>query len=101
MDDGPHRDHLLDRIDAHVLQAQLPNEGELLVDQLLPQVTEVEMDVVSVRPFERAALLLLLDEGLGESVAPAQLHRAPHPSRLWPAQVVILEVTIAVLVQEP
>src|SRR3989442_854093 len=61
----------------------------------------VRIDVVSVRPFERAALLLLLDEGLGESIARAQLHGAQHRSGLGLAQVVILEVTIAVLVQEP
>src|SRR5207247_872993 len=73
----------------------------LPLDHLLPQVAHVEVDVVAVRSFERAPLLLLLDEGLGEPVAGTQLHGPEHGLRLRLAQVVVSEIAVAVLVEEP
>ena len=55
------RNHLVDRVEVDVLGAQFADEGKFLINQLRPQVADGEMDVVAIRPFERAALLLLLD----------------------------------------
>src|SRR5262245_18805917 len=93
--------HFFDRIEVHVLQAQFPDERKLLVDDLGAQVAEIQMDVVSVWSFERASLFLFLDESLGQPIAGAQLHGTQH--RLWfrLAQVVVLQIAIAVLVEQP
>ena len=41
--DRANRNHLLDRIDAHILQAQFPDQWKLLVDDFA-KVAQVEMD---------------------------------------------------------
>src|SRR5207247_1786461 len=73
VDDGADGNRLLDRIDVLVLEAQLPDEGELRVDHLCSQVAEVQVNVMAVWAFERAPLLLLLDERLREPIARAEL----------------------------
>ena len=87
---------------SHVLEAQLPDERDLLVDQLLSQVADVQVDVVPVRALERAPLLLLLDEGTARAgpAGPSSMERSTGLG-VGLAQVVVLEIAVAVLVEEP
>ena len=81
--DRPHRDQLLDRIEVLVLQAQLADERDLRVDDLLAQVTQVEVHHRAVRRLDRAPLLQLLHERLRQPVARPQLHASAAPA--WAA----------------
>src|SRR5688500_2732779 len=63
-------------------------------------MAEVEMDNGSVRRVDRPSLLVYLHEGMREPVARTELHAAEHGFRLRLAEIVILEVTIPVLVDE-
>ena len=101
MDDRSHGNHLVDRIQIGILQAQLPHERQLLVDDLLADLADVETDVGAVRPLVRTPLLELLDECLGQAIPGPELHRPQH--RLWlrPAEVVVLQIPVAVLVHQP
>src|SRR2546426_4440292 len=56
---------------------------------------------MAVRAFERAPLLLLLDERLREPIARAELHGAQHRLGLGLSEVVVLKEAVAVLVEEP
>ena len=94
-------DELLDGVDALVLQAQLAHHRELGVDQLLAEVPQVEMNDRSVRRFDRPTLLDFMHEGLGQPVPRSELHAAQHRRWLRLAQVVVLEVAVAVLVEQP
>src|SRR5271166_504079 len=60
---------------------------------------QVEVHHVAVRCLDRAPLLLFLHEGLRQAVAWSQLHRAQHRLGLWSPEVVILQITVAILVQ--
>src|SRR5215813_9813521 len=95
-----HWDHLLDRINALILQTQLAHEWNLRVDLFLAQMADVEVDDVAVWGFDGAALFVLLDEGLRQAVARPELHRTQHGLRLRLAEVVILQVAVAVLVEQ-
>src|SRR6266705_4082529 len=70
----PYGDGLVDRVEAHVLLRELADHRELGVDRRLAEVAEVEAEILSVRPVERAARLHLLDHGPGEDVPRAELH---------------------------
>ena len=96
-----HRNQFVHRVQVGVLQTQLAHERQLLVDHLLAYLADVQVDVVAVRPFQRASPLLLLDERLRQPVARAELHRPQHRLRLRLAEVVVLQVTVAVLVHQP
>ena len=63
--DRPDRDQLPHRIDPLVLQAELPDEGELGRYDLLAEMAQVQVDDRTVRAVDRLALLDLLDERLG------------------------------------
>ena len=70
-----HRNQLVHRIQIGVLQTQLAHERKPLVDHLLANLSDVEIDVVTVRPLQRAAPVLLLNERLRKPVARTELHR--------------------------
>ncbi len=71
--DGAAGDRFLDRVDVVELDADLADEGEMLVDPFRPQVPQVEVDVIeAVRPFEPAPLLDLDHLGAGDEVARSQ-----------------------------
>src|SRR5207245_11100725 len=78
MDDRPHRYELLNRIDVLVLQAQLAHKRQPSVDHFFAHVAKIKMDDWSVWSSRRAALLHLLDEGLGETIAGPEFHIAQH-----------------------
>ena len=101
VDDRADRDQLVHGVDPLVLQAQLPHEGQLGVDEVRAEVAEVEVDHRTPRRVRRTTLRDLVDEGLRQPVARAELH-APQ-LRLWRrcAEVVVLEVAVAVLVDQP
>src|SRR2546428_12840096 len=96
----PDGDRLMDRVDADVVPRQLPDEGEILVNQLLPEVPEVQVDVVAVGPFERPPLLMLLDMAARKDISRPQFHLAMHRRVRRRTESVILEVSVAVLVLE-
>src|SRR5688572_5630555 len=54
-----------------------------------------------VRRFDRPPLLDFLHEGLRQPVPGSELHAAEHWCGLRGAQVVVLEVAVAVLVEQP
>src|SRR3989442_8638897 len=96
----PDGDRLMDRVDADVVPRQLPDEGEIFVDQLFPEVPEVQVDVVAVGSFERPPLLMLLDVAAREDISRPQFHLAMHRRVRLRTEPVILEVSVAVLVLE-
>ena len=99
--DRADRDQLVHGVDALVLQAQLPNEGKLGVDELRAEMAQVEVDDRTPGRVRRTTLLDLVDERLREPVARTELHAAQLRSRGRLAEVVVLEVAVAVLVQQP
>ena len=80
--------------------AELPDERDSGVDLLFSQMPEIEIDDVTVRTFDRASSFLFLDEGLGQTVARTQFHRAQDRFGLGFAQIVILQVTISIFVDQ-
>jgi hypothetical protein len=101
VDDWPHRHELGDGVDVLVLQAQLAHERELAVDELRTEMAQVEVHYRAVWRFDDPALLRLVDKGLGEPVTRAELHAAQHWRRARRAEVVVLQVAVAVLVEQP
>jgi hypothetical protein len=99
--DRPDRDQLVHRVEALVQPAQLAHLRQPGLDQLLPEVAQVEIHDRAVRGVHRAALLLLMDERLGQPVPRTELHAAQHRGGRGRAQVVILQVAVAVLIQQP
>ena len=59
------------------------------------------MDDRPVRRLDRPALLDFVHEGLRQSVAWSELHAAQHRGGLGLARVVVLEVAVSVLVEQP
>src|SRR5713101_8777042 len=55
----PDRDWLVDRVNAHILLRQLLHKGKLLLDNFLPQMSQVQMQVAPVGTVEGPALLNL------------------------------------------
>ena len=100
MHDGANGDRLIHGIDTDVVLRQLPNEGQVLVDQLLSEVPQVEVDVVPVGALKRAPLLVLLHVAAGEDVARPELHLAVDRLVRRRAEAVVLEIPVAVLVLE-
>src|SRR5438093_12988518 len=94
MNDGPHRYEFLNRIDVLVLQTQLAHKRQPTVDHFFAHVAKIKMDDWSVWSSRRAALLHLLDEGLGETIAVAELHVAQHRLVRRSAVVVFLMVAV-------
>jgi hypothetical protein len=64
-------------------------------------VSQVEMNDGPVRRLDRPALLNFVYEGLGQPVAWSELHAAQYRRGLWLAQVVVLEIAVAVFVEQP
>src|SRR5437588_9809251 len=100
MNDGPHRYEFLNRINVLVFQAQLAHKRQPSVDHFFAHVAKIKMDDWSVWSSRRAALLHLLDEGVGESIAGAEFHVAQHRLVRRRAVVVILKVAVPSLVDE-
>src|SRR5436305_1378406 len=105
MHDRTYRDRLVHRVDADVVLRQLAHERDLAVDLALAEVPDVEVHIRAVRPIEDVALVLLFHERLRQAVTWPELHRAQlrmalvmHVNRM--AEVVVLEVAPAVLVDE-
>ena len=74
-------------------------KGSLRIDVLLAQVPQVEIHHRAVRSLHGAPFSCSLNERLRQAIARAQLHAAQ--DRLWfrRAQVVVLQVSIAVFVE--
>src|SRR5438445_6322350 len=100
MNDGPHRYEFLTRTGILVLQAQLAHKRQPSVDHFFAHVAKIKMDDRSVWSFRRAALLHLLDEGLGETIAGAEFHVAQYGLVRRSAEVVILKVAVPILVDQ-
>ena len=98
--DRTHGDQILDRIQVLVLLAQLADEGDLRVDLLLTEMPEIEVHDGAIRRIDRATLLELLHERLRQAIARSQLHRPQHRVRLRRAQLVVLQIAVAVLVDQ-
>src|SRR5919197_3300158 len=64
-------------------------------------MAQVEVYHRAVRSFDRAALLHLVNEGLGDSIARPQFHAAQDWFGVGLAQVVVLQVAVTVLVDQP
>ena len=95
----PHRNQLFDGIDILVLEAQLANKGQLGVDCLFAQMPKVEIHDWPVRSIDGPALLLFLNECLGESIARPQFHGTQYRFRFGRAEIVVLQIPVAILVQ--
>src|SRR5215813_3689248 len=63
-------------------------------------MANIEVNDVAIRSLDGAAVLVFLDEGRRQTIARPQSHRTQYRLRLRLTQVVILEVTIAVLVEQ-
>jgi hypothetical protein len=97
-----YRNRLFYRIHTHVGLGQFADEGQTLFQVLLAKVAQVEVNHVAHGALDHAAFLLLLPEGLGETVARTQLHVLVLrlADRGFRAQTVILQVAIAILVEQ-
>ena len=97
-----YRNRLFYRIHTHIGLGQFADEGQTLFQVLLAKVAQVEVNHVAHGALDHAAFLLLLPEGLGETVARTQLHVLVLrlADRGFRAQTVILQVAIAILVEQ-
>ena len=100
MDHRADRDQLLDGIDALVLQAELAHKRDPGINHPLSQMAQVEVHHLAIGSFNGAALLHFLDEGLAEAVTRAQFHVAQSWFGRRCAQVVVLQIAVAILVQQ-
>ena len=96
----PHRDQLVHRIDADIGFGQFAHHRQPLVDLLLPEMADVEMHHVALRRLDGAALLLLVPERLAQAVARPELHRLLARPGVGRAEIVVLQIAVAVLVDE-
>src|SRR5581483_4792939 len=94
------RDRLLHRIDAGEGLRRLGDERQALADLLRAEVAQVEVHRRALRGGDGAALLLLVPERLRQAVARAELHRLGARPGIERAEAVVLQVAIAVLVDE-
>ncbi|MNS91104.1 hypothetical protein D3C72_1251810 [compost metagenome] len=96
------RDRLFHRIHTHVGLGQFADEGQALFQVLLAEVAQVEVNHVAHGALDHAAFLLLLPECLGETVTGTQLHVLVLrlADRGFRAQTVVLQVAVAILVEQ-
>ncbi|MNV03433.1 hypothetical protein D3C71_936990 [compost metagenome] len=96
------RDRLFHRIHTHVGLGQFADEGQTLFQVLLAEVAQVEVNHVAHGALDHAAFLLLLPECLGETVTGTQLHVLVLrlADRGFRAQTVVLQVAVAILVEQ-
>src|SRR5262249_46475651 len=94
----PHRNRLMHGIHAGVALRQLAYHWQPFVDLLLAEVADVEMHHIAIRRLDGAALALLVPERLAQSVARSALHRVEARPGIGRAEIVVLEVAVAVLV---
>src|SRR5215211_6618234 len=88
------------RVYARIALREFAYHGQALVDLLLAELTNVEMYNIAVWRLDGAALLLLMPERLAEAVARAQLHGFLARPWIGRTEIVVLQVTIAVLVDQ-
>src|SRR5205814_9004452 len=98
MNDRPHRYEFLNRIDVLVLQAQLAHKRQPTVDHFFAHVAKSKTDDWSVWSFRRAALLHLVDRGLGMTSAATAFHVAQDRLGRMRAEVVAMVVTVPVVI---
>ena len=96
-----HWDQLGHGVDVLVVAAQLAHERQLCVDQVGAEVSQVEVDDGSIRGVDGPSLFLLVHERLGHPVPGPELHAAQLWLRRGFAEVVVLQVAVAVFVQQP
>ena len=101
VDDRPHRDQLLDWVDILVFLTQLAHKRNLGVDDLPAQMPQVEVNHRAVGAIDGPPFLHLLHERLRQTVPRPQLHAPQNRFRLRRAQVVVLQVAVAVFVEQP
>ena len=95
-----HRDRRVRRVDAEERLGQFVDLRQSLAQLLLAEVPQVEMHHCAMRTVDRAALLLLVPEGLAQPVARPEFHRLVARRRLGGPQAIVLQVAVAVLVHE-
>src|SRR5829696_5751555 len=100
MHDRAHRYRLVHRVDAGIALCELAHHRQALVDLLLAEMADIEVNDIAMRRADRATRLLLVPEGLAEAVARPQLHRLLARPGIGRAEIIILQVTIAILVDE-
>ena len=93
-------DGILHRVDAGKGLGGLGNERQALVDLLLAQVAQVQVDGRAVGSVDGAAFLALVPEGLREPVTRAKLHGLGTRPGIQRAQAVVLQVAVAVAVDQ-
>ena len=93
-------DGILHRIDTGKGLGGLGNERQALVDLLLAQVAQVQVDGRAVRGVDGTTFLALMPEGLREPVTWAKLHGLRTRPGIQRAQAVVLQVAIAVAVDQ-
>src|ERR1700751_132081 len=98
MHNGPHRDEFSYWIDVLILKAQLTDKWELRVDHAFAKVSQIQMNNGAVRGVDRSSFLLLMHKCLREPIARPEFHRTQDRLRLWLAQVVILHIAVAILI---
>jgi hypothetical protein len=95
------RDRLLRRVDAKEHLGQLVDHRQALGQLLAAQMHQLQMHHMAELGLDRAALALLMPEGLAEAVAGAELHGLGRRLVDHGAERVILQVAVAVLVHQP
>ena len=95
-----HRDRRLRGVHAEEFEREFADLRQALADPLLAQVAQVEVHVAAMTAGERPPFLLLEPEGLGEAVARAELHRLVARGRFGRTEAVVLQVAVAVAVDE-
>ena len=88
------------RIDVHEFSGEFADERQPLLQLGAPEMAQIEIDGLAARRRHRAPLALLVPEGLAEAVARAELHRLVAGLRRDGSEPVILQIAVAVLVQQ-
>ena len=73
---------------------------QALVDLLFAEMADVEVHHVAVGRLDGAALVLLVPERLAQPVARPELHRLIARPWIGRAEVVVLQIAVAVLVDQ-
>jgi hypothetical protein len=88
------------RIDAEKLLGQFVDLRQALAQLGFAEMAQVEMHHRTVLPLDGATLLLLVPEGLAEAVARPEFHRLVARRRLGRPETIVLQIAIAVLVDQ-
>src|SRR6266508_6444820 len=96
----PHGDGLVHGVDSGIALRQFTHYRQALVDLFLAEVTNIQEHGIAMRRFDCAAFLLLVPERLAQPVARTQLHRLQARPWIGWTEIVVLEIAVAVLVDQ-